>query len=197
MSIWDMLNQIVAVPQWYLVAIGLCSVLVSMVCYLVASHISYKWSLPKVAVVDKSVSENYVADAPVSKEKKVDFALISSPATAYKPVPPLRQHYWYRVSGVSGRFATLREALAASGVKVPDNKMLDWKKLSAVTRAKINRVKVGEEQPVDTEVAAVGVGLQPVAPPEVMQKSVSEVAPDTIVKSLGDGSYVTFKKKPK
>lgn len=47
-SVWDMLSIVVAVPQWYLVAIGLASVLVSLGAFIVSNWLSYKWALVKV-----------------------------------------------------------------------------------------------------------------------------------------------------
>jgi len=113
-----------------------------------------------------------------------------------KPVPPIRQHYWYYVSGVSGQFATLREALSASGVDVPADKMLDWKKLSADTRAKIKRVKVGAEQPA-MERERVVVHVEEVQSESTKLPEVKKESEQVIRKPIGNGAFVTIKKKGK
>jgi len=111
--------------------------------------------LPRVPRPEPSVRP------PVLKPEPIPFAdieveagleaepepVVMAPVKQYKPVPPVRQHYWYYVSGVAGRFSTLRDALSALEMRVPDDRALDWKKLTSDTRAKIRRVKIGDKQP--------------------------------------------------
>ncbi|MBU1173522.1 MAG: hypothetical protein KKD44_28475 [Proteobacteria bacterium] len=123
-----------------------------------------------------------------------------------KPVPPIRQHYWYYVSGVTERFATLREALSASGETVPADKALDWKKLSSDTRAKIKRVKVGDEQPVleqvvvrkvvrEEEVRDEPKREEKVAREEEVREEIRKESDVVIKKPIGNGAFVTITKK--
>lgn len=190
----ELLNQEVVVPQWYLAAIGLASVVVSLVVFSTASYISYRQALSKVA--RSAVVDSHLKPQPKSTR-------------TYRPVPPIRQRYWYYVSGVQGRFATLREALSASGVKVATGRALDWKKLSPDTRAKLQRVKVDDEQPSEKQQSSRGRQLppdeQPLATPadEWMPSArrsarrESEQEEGVIRKSIGSGAFVTIRKKGK
>jgi len=214
----------VSIPAWLLAASALAGAVIGMSFLLLAiltlDKVRTVSNRRSVAVVPREVA---VKEEPVPKGEKAllptKLVKVSAglgateklrpdddrggdePVTitsAYKPVPPVRQPYWYYVSGVSGRFATLWEALSASGVDVTDNKSLDWKKLSADTRARIKRAKVGEEQPVEVEVvASEAEAPQEVTRQRTVRRGKVESPPGTVVKNLGGGSFVTFKKKGK
>ena len=55
-GIWETLNIMVSVPQWYLVAIGLVSTVVSLMAFLLVNWLSYRWALLRTGK-PKSVSE--------------------------------------------------------------------------------------------------------------------------------------------
>ena len=155
-------------------------------------------------VEDVEDSDTVAADVPAIV-KKLSPVTVTVPQDGQgdvahkKPVPPIRQHYWYYVSGVSGRFATLREALTASGVAdVPADRPLDWKKLSQVTRARIQRVGVDEEQPAAPPVVAMHRERVQRAQDEPIRRrslAVEEDAESVVRKPLGKGAFVTFTKK--
>ncbi len=195
-DIWGALSAEVTVPQWYLAAIGAASMVVGFAaCFLV----SYRRALLKVFHREGRMAPATTA----SHEAPMPLVPATSPVSPVPllkrtPVPPVRQHYWYYVSGVTGRFATLREALVASGVVVLDNKPLDWKKLTVGTRDRIKRVRVNNEQAVMTEAAT-----QPVVTVKETRNSPGKtVTPadeteQVIKKPIGNGAFVTFKKKTK
>lgn len=191
-NVWDMLNAMVTVPQWYLAAIGVVSIIASFVAFLLADYLNYKRVILKVS------RQKTEPDPAIVPGEAKPIAVSTEP---YKPVPPIRQHYWYYVSGVSDRFATLREALSASGMKVPADKMLDWKKLTSDTRDRIKRVKVGDKQPmIDKPSLPEPVVVHTEVKKDANVKRDTEVKSESeqvIRKPIGNGAFVTFKKKAK
>ena len=108
-----------------------------------------------------------------------------------KPSQFPKQFYWYYVSGIPGRFATLREAISASGLPMPDK--LDWGVLSQDIHARITRVKVGDLQP-DFEEHPVQ-SVQPASSSDVqVALKAKKPDPDVITKPIGKGAFVTVKK---
>jgi hypothetical protein len=71
--------------------------------------------------------------------------------------------------------------------------MLDWKKLTSDTRARIKRVKVGEEQPVLEPLIVKTVSV----PEKTAVITAKDNAESVIKKSIGNGCFVLIKKKGK
>ena len=179
----EILMTVIELPLWAVVATALAGAVVGMFLLMVAVMLlgRSKKSIPAAATA-KAVTESVKSATPeIAKTRK-----------PYKPVPPLRQHHWYYIKGVDGRFATLREAFAAIGEEPP--KTLDWRKLPQDIRSRITRT------PVD--------GKQPEPMPEKTDNSIAKVAPrmvtkvgeqddDVIRKPIGGGAFVTIRKKRK
>ena len=194
-------------PVWFIVAAALVGAGIGMTFLLLAILV-----LDKVQGRSKVVSlaKEDIAPKPVEEQpamQQVEAQIVQQVeqpvvqgvviGTVKKPVPPVRQTYWYYVSGVSGRFATLREALTASGATdTPADKPLDWKKLSSDVRAVIKRVRVDDEQP-STEEKPLPEDKLPEEPVPVVRRRVRTNEPEegVIRKSIGGGAFVTFAKK--
>lgn len=228
----EMLSTVIELPVWSVVAMVLAGVVVGMLFLTLAILLLGRGSVVREAKVMKTKIDDLVfAVAPaLAAEPEIELEVepeikmeavepepVVVPVVAsvkqYKPVPPIRQHYWYYVSSdlYTERFPTLREALSAAGETVPADKALDWKKLSPDTRAKIKRVKVDDEQPLP-ELPEI---LVPELPEQVIA-SVEEVKDEpereekvkgeedvrkekesvvVIKKPIGDGAFVTITKK--
>ena len=201
----DILTTTIALPLWSVIATALAGVIIGVLLMMLAIMLVSRYSAKKVATtktVDKPVSP--VVEPPVDVALPADLVVLPTapprPVERYKPVPPARQHYWYYVSGVAGRFATLRDALSALSVDWPADKLPEWSKLPQTICAKIKRVKVGDEDPL----APVPVVVPPVVPPvipsvDVVVKSrpvgVKDDDAGIIKKPIGNGCFVTIRKK--
>jgi hypothetical protein len=130
-----------------------------------------------------------VSESPLaSKEVTAQPEPVSAPKPRESPrlaTLPLRQFYWYYVSGIPGRFATLRDAISASGMTIPER--LEWSSLSSDIRARINRVKVTDKQPVTEEQSESKVTPKNAA-------RTLETDGDVIRKPIGKGAFVSYKK---
>lgn len=147
----ELTEIMVTVPVWMLVATGLAGVVVSMIAFVLAESISCKRLQIKTRQTDAGVKKVKVEIEP-ELEPEPDILAVLPVATriekeplpvssgAGKGFPAIRQHYWYYVG--KSRFATLREALVATGYAVPENWKPDWKKVPAEGRARIKRVKL-------------------------------------------------------
>lgn len=176
----ELLNQQVVLPQWHLIAVVVASVLVSFASYMTAARLSRKRALLKATRQERGLN----LSAPQSPSERMPTPVVSQ---------PFKQHYWYYVTGVSGRFPTLREALSASGVEVSADKPLDWKKLSSDTHDRIKRVKIGDKQPVAEPAVSSRADVQP--RPGREETEIKKEAESVVRKPLGNGAFVTFKKK--
>ena len=192
----EVFMNVIGLPLWAIIAIALAGVIVGMFLLMTAIMLLGRGKSKVTEPIE--VKPHPVAiDVPnFGPEPTVAANPVSIRAKTYKPVPPIRQHYWYYVPGVAGRFALFRDALSAAGVKVPADKMLDWKKLTVDKRNRIKRVKIDADQPAMRKV------MEPVVPSKaVAQKhtkaetTVKEESGDVIKKSIGDGCFVTFRKK--
>lgn len=202
----------VELPLWLIVALPLFGTTVGMFFLILAIMLLGRGSEAKGAWAREASAKKDKADKEDKTEKEVAVATVkqkhtvinapepvSKPVVAAtelrKPIPPIRHLYWYYVSDVSGRFATLREALLASGVRVVGSRALDWEKLSPDTRAKIRRVKVDGEQPV---VESVDQSEAPVPREKrtIGEADAGSADADRVVKRpIGGGAFVTYKKK--
>ena len=195
----ELLDTVIKLPLGAVIAIALAGIIVGMLLLIVATAL-FRPSLGRNAIKVNKKEEtniNSVVATELKIRPRVELKPVVTSTKHYKPVPPVRQHYWYYVAGVSGRFATLREALSASGVNVPSDKMLDWKKLTSDTRARIKRVKVDAEQPVlEQPLSRQPVAESPSIPVVVVAKAKGE--PESVIKKpIGNGCFVTVKKKTK
>ena len=156
---------------------------------------------PKASKKESSKPEPETKSEPVVQPSAQSFldTLVLDPERALsksletrKPVQFPKQFYWYYVSGIPGRFATLREAISASGLPMPDK--LDWGVLSQDIHARITRVKVGDLQPDFEEHPVQSVQPAPLIDVQVVPKA-KQPDPDVITKHIGKGAFVTVRKK--
>lgn len=224
----SVIESVITIPVWLLASSLLLGALLGMTFLLLAMLVLGQAAKHKAMAIvatqgvaagritDGQSKDDDITDAPSIVQ---ELSVVQQPepvkarqaeAVSRKPVPPVRQHYWYYVSGVSGRFTTLREALTASGVDVPGDKALDWKKLTSDTRAGIKRFKVDAKQPeMETVVEMaeqVPVEQAPVERAVVRQEEVlarpkrklvvdTDDSESVIRKSIGHGAFVTIKRK--
>lgn len=193
---------IIGLPLWSVIAIALAGVVVGMFFLTLAILLLGRNSDAKEASaqVPETRETRTAASDPelrreVAPDVKTEPVVVST--KQHQPITSIRQHYWYYVSGVAGRFATLRDALSASGVKVPGDKMLDWKKLPVDTRAKIKRVDVNDEQPVPEQAAVRPVvAHREEVPVETKREGKAYGGAESVVrKPIGNGAFVTIAKK--
>lgn len=151
MDISSVMNALVEVPMWWLNASALFGAIVGMSFLLLAIVVLRREprASQKANETEATTPKPVGAPAPrtVADPGTVKQASETAPAPSMPraSAPPIKQHYWYYVDGVKGRFATLREALPWAGVILPESKPLDWKKLPPDTRSKIQRVEVGSK----------------------------------------------------
>jgi hypothetical protein len=180
----DVFMLIVALPLWAIITIALAGVVIGMFLLMAAVMLLGRG--------EKSMPVEVAAETVVDAAKAITLEKTVT-KEPYKPMPPIRQHHWYYVKGVDGRFATLREAFVALGENPP--KTLDWKKLPHAIRSRITRTPVDAQHP-EPQPDNIAIS-EAKAAPMVVAKAGEQDNNGVIRKPIGNGCFVTVKKKGK
>ncbi len=201
-------------PLWAVIALPIAGVIVGML-FLTLSILllgrdpkrkKSKTVPASTVTAPATTSESEPAYIPI---EKIIMDEVRAARDLPKPQPVLKyprgglpQKYWYYCDGLDGRFPTLRELLTALGEPIPEK--LEMNRIPSAIRSRITRVGVNEPQPDErqpnekqptekaTEANTAAVG-EPVRRRD--RHATPESTDDTIVKKLGDGAYVTVKKR--
>ena len=186
----EILLKVIELPLWVALILPLSGVAVGIIFLAFAMLLLRGKFDAKEPKIKKSEPEKKPEKKPepVAQATEPSLAAVSEPR---KPSQFPKQFYWYYVSGIPGRFATLREAISVSGLPMPAK--LDWGVLSQDIRNRVTRVKVDEPQP-DFEEHSV----QSVQPASLHDVQVAPKAkkpdPDVITKPIGKGAFITVRK---
>ena len=199
----EILLKVIELPLWVALILPLSGVAVGIIFLAFAMLLlrgKFDAKEPKATKKESSKPKPETKLEPVVQPSAQSFldTLVLDPERALsksletrKPSQFPKQFYWYYVSGIPGRFATLREAISALGLTMPAK--LDWGVLSQDIRNRVTRVKVDDPQP-DFTIQSV----QPLQPSPTMDAQVAPKAkqpdPDVITKPIGKGAFVTVKK---
>ena len=200
----EILLKVIELPLWVALILPLSGVAVGIIFLAFAMLLlrgKFDAKEPKASKNKSSKPEPETKLEPTAKPSAQSFldTLVLDPERALsksletrKPSQFPKQFYWYYVSGIPGRFATLRESISASGLPMPSK--LEWRLLPAEITDRITRVKVDDPQPDFEEHSVQSVQPAPSSDVQVAPKPIKQLDPDVITKPIGKGAFITVRK---